>query len=347
MVENKKEREKITTNLDLIFSLNDKLKDFSERMKKIGSEKVKNFDKYKPKNIGSLKDVKPKRPKKFIFIDGGSQEIPLAMDSLYLLCALSLNEKGKKRFNGPHIKSTPEIKKEEPKIVSREGYFRARDVVSLVRENLIFQLAIDEVKNRDPDLIVVDGPLIIRDVFLRFKGLKSFEDFLNSVKELNKVSKKKKVPVIGFVKRPQSKFFIRTKDFSNEISDLRDPVFLDLFLKKGNFFPNPPIGPKVKSFKEVSSKYYYTYFKPREKSEYPPFRVDFNSPALKDHKKWLKWFLENSGPSTNGIPYPLHKVDKEVKVKEILSNHLYKEMKRKIPFDMKYLCKLTWGEKVE
>ena len=68
---------------------------------------------------------------------------------------------------------------------------------------------------------------------------------------------------------------------------------------------------------------------------------------MKDYKGWLKWFLINSGPSTNGIPYMLDKVDKEVKMKEVLSDYLYKQMVRKIPFNMRYLVKLKWGEEVE
>lgn len=339
-----KESKKITTDLDLILALSERLTNFTEKLKKIGNENLKNFERYKPQNVGSLKDVDAKVPSKFIFIDAGSQEIPLAMDSLYMLCALSINEAGGKKFKGPYIKSTPEIRKEESKIVSEEGYLRARDVVSLIRENLIFELAIDEIKTRKPELVVIDGPLIIRDAFLRFKGLSSFDRFLNSVKELGRISEEKNVPVIGFVKRPQSKFYMRINNFPEEISNLRDPVFLDLFLDKGNFFPNPPIVPEVKSFKEISSYYYYTYFKPLGKGIYPPFRIDFNKVALKNYKEWLKWFLDNSGTTTKGIPYMLDKVDKEVKMKEVLSNHLYKEMMRKIPFDMRYLCKLVWGE---
>jgi len=343
-MENKKG---IITNLDLIFSLNEKLDIFSEKIKKIGEKQIKNFEKYKPSGIKSLNGVKPKEPKKFVFIDAGSHEIPLAMDSIYLLSALSINECGEKNFAVPQIKSTPEIKEEEENVLKKEGYLRARDVVSLIRENLIFKLAIDEIKKRKPDLIVIDGPLIIRDAFIRYKGLKSFENFLTSVKELGKLSEKENVPVIGFVKRPQSKFYMRLNNFTEDIINLRDPVFLDLFLKKGDFFPNPPIIPEVKSFKDISSNYYYTYFKPHGNEFNPPFRIDFNKIAIKDYMGWLKWFLKNSGPATKGIPYMLDKVDKEVKVKEVLSNHLYKEMKRKIPFKMRHLCKLNWGENFE
>ena len=346
-MEKKEKSKNITTNLDLILSLNEKLARFSEELKRVGYEKIKSFDKYKPQIIGSLKNIKAKEPNKFVFIDAGSQEIPLAMDSLYLLCALSINEKGEKRFKGPYIKTTPEIREEESDIVSDEGYLRVRDVVSLIREELIFELAVEEIEDRDPDVIVIDGPLIIRDAFLRLKGLNSFKNFLNSVEKLRKLSEKKNIPVIGFVKRPQSKFYIRTQKFPKEISNLRDPVFLDLFLNQGEFFPSPPTIPEVKSFKEISCNYYYTYYKPQDKGLYPPFRIDFNKPALKNYKEWLKWFFDNSGPSTRGLPYMLDKVDKEVKVKEILSNHLYKEMMRKIPFNMKYLCKLQWGEEIE
>jgi len=344
MKENSKELR--TTNVDLIISLNEKLNEFSEKIKKIGTEKLKNFEKYKPLGISSIKNSKTMEPKKFIFIDAGSQEIPLAMDSLYLISALSINERGIKTFEGPYIKSTPEIKEEE-KNIEKEGYLRVRDVISLIRETLIFRLAIEEIGKRNPDVIVIDGPLIIRDAFIRYEKLKSFENFLDTVKKLDKISKEKNIPIIGFVKRPQSKFYMREKNFPEEISNLRDHVFLDLFLKKGEFFPNPPSTPKVKSFKEISSKFYYTYFKTQSRSFYPPFRIDFNEVALKNYKGWLKWLLENSGVSTKGLPYMLDKVDKEVKMRETLSNQLYKEMLRKIPFDMKYLCKLRWGETFE
>jgi len=337
----------IKSDLNLIIELENKLKEISNELEKIGKETLKNIEKYKPKDIGSLNDVESKNPKKYVFIDAGSQEIPLASDSLYLLTALSIDEEGNKRFKGPYIKTTPEIKEEESEIVSDEGYMRARDVVSLIREELIFQLAIEEIKRRDPDVIVIDGPLIIRDAFLRFKDLNSFKKFLKSVEELRIVSEKKDIPVIGFVKRPQSKFYMRIKNIPRPLSDLRDPVFLDVFLNKGDFFPDPPIVPEVKSFKNISKNYYYTYYKPLGRSQYPPFRIDFNKPAMKDYKGWLKWFLINSGPSTNGIPYMLDKVDKEVKMKEVLSDYLYKQMVRKIPFNMRYLVKLKWGEEVE
>jgi len=333
-----------TTNLEAILSLKEKISKISEELERAGYEEIKNIEKYKPQRIGSVISAKAKEPRNIVFIDAGSQEISLAIDSIYLISALAINQDGEKKFKGPYIKTTPEIKEEE--YIDKEGYLRVRDVVSLIRENMIFQLAIEAMKE-NPDIIVIDGPLIIRDAFIRYSGLKAFENFLNSVKELGSLSVEKNIPIIGFVKRPQSKFYVRTKNFPRNISDLRDPVFLDVFLRKGDNFPDPPITPEVKSFKDVSSSYFYTYFKTQEKSIYPPFRIDFNSVAVKNYREWLKWLLKNSGPSTDGIPYMLDKVDKEVKMKEILSNQLYKEMRRKIPLKLKYLCKLKWGEKIE
>ncbi|MCD6477985.1 MAG: DNA double-strand break repair nuclease NurA [Candidatus Aenigmarchaeota archaeon] len=329
------------TNIDIILSLRNQLEDFSKKIKNL--EKY-DFNKFKPKNIGSLANASCKEPKKFTFIDAGSQEIPLATDSLYMISALSINERGGKKFIGPYIKSTPEIIEKEG--IEKEGYLRIRDVVSLIRENAIFQLAIKEIK-RKPDVIVVDGPLIIRDAFIRYGELKSFEAFLESVKKLNDVSVKEGIPVIGFVKRPQSKFYIRKHNLPERISELRDPVFLDMFLNKGEFSPDPPENPMTKSFKDISSNFYYTYFKTQKESIYPLFRIDFNEVALKEYRCWLNWLIKNSGPLTKGIPYMLDRVDKEVKMGEILSRKLYKEIMRRVPPKLRYIYKLTWGEKIE
>jgi len=127
----------IITNLDLIFSLNEKLDIFSEKLKKIGEKQIKNFEKYKPSGIKSLNNVKPKEPKKFVFIDAGSHEIPLAMDSIYLLSALSINECGEKNFAVPQIKSTPEIKEEEENVLKKEIPKFLSDISDIIETHIV------------------------------------------------------------------------------------------------------------------------------------------------------------------------------------------------------------------
>jgi hypothetical protein len=97
-------------------------------------------------------------------------------------------------------------------------------------------------------------------------------------------------------------------------------------------------------FRDQSSKYSYSYFKPHAMSKYPPFRVDFNQCAAKDHEAWLSWLLKNCANSVDGLPYFLHHVDREVKMEKILARSLYNHMKGKVPAKYRHLCKMTWGE---
>lgn len=332
------ENEKPGTNLDVMLSLREGFSGIADRITETG-RLLESAG--KPEGIASLEGIEPSDPKTFTVIDAGSQTIDTAMDTLYFYGALSVDEKNSRRMEGPHIGWLSDLDIEEDNF-DGEGYMRARDAVSLLRESLVLKMAAEEIERRKPDLILLDGPLIIREAYKRFEGMKSFGIFMKALDRLDAVSED--VPVIGFVKRAQSRFFLRGSPLLERHRRLRDPVFLDAYMNKGQYFPSPPTQPNVKFFREQSTRYVYTYFKPQNVSKYPPFRVDFNARAAEKHGAWLAWLLKNSGNSVDGLPYFLHHTDREVRMERILASSLYNHMRGKIPIKYRHLCKLVWGE---
>jgi hypothetical protein len=166
----------------------------------------------------------------------------------------------------------------------------------------------------------------------RLAGMKSerdaWERYRSAVLRLNSESKRKNTSVLGFVKRPRSKYLAQLYGWRGF-----DHVVLSTLLEPGQYYPDPPLSlsdlileKKIiheeeveKIIRMVKPKATYVRFN----SSTPPYRVDFGHHTV-DYKDILGYLY--SIRTRVGIPYIIMKADEETKITKRLIRDLYEDI---------------------
>ncbi|MEM1953268.1 MAG: DNA double-strand break repair nuclease NurA [Candidatus Caldarchaeum sp.] len=205
------------------------------------------------------------------------------------------------------------------------------DRVDVERENMMLELAQRVVREESPDLLVVDGPLVPRPKYTGeyILQLKQFHSLTSGVK------------VVGFVKRPQSRYLSNLP--------LTDRALLSTCLEKFSASPWPPA--MITAFEGVSdTPVRYTYLRLLEEPESGVFRIDMH-PSIDNLTAYeiLSYLAYTSDPQ-KGPPSILMKADEEVKVSRRLVAELYRScfttIASKAEPKLWAPLILRWGERV-
>jgi len=272
--------------------------------------------------------VDPARQREFrsvAAVDGGSGILSFADKEVGFIAAIAVIDDGKQ-----HVRRIA-----KPKILTQqegeeEGEFSDR--LDVERETLLIELA---RKITNVDLLIIDGPLIPRP---KYTG-----EYLLQLKSLIDESEKDGRMLVGFVKRPQSRFLV-TEDFGGK--GLYDRTILSAILERGEAYPWPP---RIRELKSVPPAK-YTYLRLMDPPSPSVFRLDF--PAYLDDEgihDILSYVLRTSDPVL-GVPALLMKADEEVKISKRLVAELYRECFENLVgrFDPKLWSPLAprWGERI-
>ena len=272
--------------------------------------------------------VDPARQREFrsvAAVDGGSGILSFADKEVGFIAAIAVIDDGKQ-----HVRRIA-----KPKILTQqegeeEGEFSDR--LDVERETLLIELA---RKITNVDLLIIDGPLIPRP---KYTG-----EYLLQLKSLIDESEKDGRMLVGFVKRPQSRFLV-TEEFGGR--GFYDRTILSAILERGEAYPWPP---RVRELKSVPAAK-YTYLRLMDPPSPSVFRLDF--PAYLDDEgihDILSYVLRTSDPVL-GVPALLMKADEEVKISKRLVAELYRECFENLVgrLDPKLWSPLAprWGERI-
>ncbi len=267
-------------------------------------------------------------PRRVGVVDGGSNIVSLNAGYLGIVAAMGIVIEDNHVVE--RIVAEPEIVPPRPEdLAMYETIDQVSSVVDKVREAMVFETAC-RLLEKDLDLLVVDGPLIPYGALSKIVTgteyeRRALERYRNAVLELHRRSVGGSTSVIGFVKRPRSKYLHRV--LSTEPSF--DHVLLSRVLREGEFLPDPPrdVPAVAEWFHDVEILELVERIRPRftflrlvESS--PPYRVDFGYLAH-SYRDILSYLY--AARTREGIPYIVMKVDEEVKITRKLLRELYED----------------------
>jgi len=270
-------------------------------------------------------------PSKIVVVDGGSSVIPLNIGYLGLCAAVAVHISGNRVAE--RLVADPIFIPEDPvDIVVYETMDQIMGVVDKVREALVFELAKEALERFNPELLIIDGPLIPYSALAkRVVGTRDEEDALNkyrgAVVELLKASANRGVNVIGFVKRPKSMFLYRLGIINKMIYD---HIYLSRHLKPGEHYPGIPLklpatqqlfhDEQIRKLMEAISPS-FTFM--RFNMQTPPYRIDFGPLNVSFHDILSCLYATRT---REGIPYSIMKADEETKFSRKLIKELYEDV---------------------
>lgn len=318
------EVEEVKTYSEIVVSLREELQRYMEREAEKFSQDMETVD------VESLKPLRvdPARPRSFrkiAAVDGGSGILSFADREVGFIAAIAVIDDGRR-----HVRKIA-----RPKILTQrygedEGDFSDR--LDVERETLLIEVA---RKISNLDLLMVDGPLIPRPKYVG--------EYLLQLRSLIEESEKDNRLLVGFVKRPQSRFLV-AEEFGGK--GFYDRTILSALLEKGEAYPWPP---RIRELKSVPAAK-YTYLRLMDPPSPSVFRLDF--PAYLDDERIhdiLSYILRTSDPVV-GVPALLMKADEEVKISKRLVVELYRECFENLVgrFDPKLWSPLApkWGERI-
>ncbi|MCD6114512.1 MAG: DNA double-strand break repair nuclease NurA [Thermoprotei archaeon] len=267
-------------------------------------------------------------PRRVAVVDGGSNIVSLNAGYLGIVTSLGLVIEGNRVIE--RVIAEPEIIPPTPQELGEyEVSDQIASVTDKVREAKVFETA-TELLSRNPDLLIIDGPLIPYGALGKLivgseTELKALQRYRRAVLTLHKASLGSKVSVVGFVKRPRSRYLRRILNIKSSF----DHITLSSILKEKEFYPNPPSEvPAVtewfheinilKLIREVKPKFTFL----RLTMSMPPFRVDFGH-LTRNYMDILNYLY--STRTREGIPYVIMKADEEVKITRKLLRELYED----------------------
>lgn len=261
-------------------------------------------------------------------VDGGSGVMALNVGYVGVVSAVGIIIEANRVVE--RIVAEPSVIPENPAdLVQFESPSAVESIVDKVREALVFETA-KRIAERGVDLLVVDGPVVPYGALAK-KPLGLHEEevawlrYRSAVLELHKYATRRGVNLVGFVKRPRSKYIARLQNVSGF-----DHVVLSSVLKPGEYYPEPPLGladhlhlfhePEVAEIVgELKPR--ITYLKLTDST--PPSRVDFGHLAV-DYRAVLSYFYATR--TREGVPYVIMKADEEAKITKKLIRELYDDV---------------------
>ncbi len=261
-------------------------------------------------------------------VDGGSSIISLNIGYIGIVASIGIVFEDNRVVK--RITEKPVIVPSDPlELPQYENTSIIGSVVDKVREALVFINA-RRILDEDLDLLIIDGPLIpygaLAKIILRSKSeLEAWRMYHDAVLELHRESSRYDTSIIGFVKRPRSKYLASINGWRNF-----DHVVLSRILSPGEYYPDPPLKLSQRlgliHDREVAElveemKPSTTYI--RMNNSTPPYRVDFGY-LVHDYKMILSYLY--STRTREGIPYPVMKADEETKITRKLIRELYEDI---------------------
>lgn len=260
-------------------------------------------------------------------VDGGSNILSLNIGYIGVVVAVGVLIAGNRIEY--RVLGEPEIVPSDPReLPLYENPDMIGDIADKLREALVFETARRLLKHK-PDLLIVDGPIIPYGALAKKTIGSSSEEYAwkryrESVINLHRESVESEVNVIGFVKRPRSKYISMKLGV-----DGFDHVLLSKYIDSGEYAPDPPweLDYTTEYFheKEVaeiikSIRPRYTYI--RLTSSTPPYRVDI-AHVVRSYREILSYLYRSR--TREGIPYPLMKADEDTKLTRKLVRELYED----------------------
>ncbi len=287
------------------------------KTKEIMSELVKN----------SVKEDFEWKPDKLVVADGGSNLFSLNIGSLGIYGSVAVVIKGNHIID--KLASNITLVPDNP---SHLLYFESTDklmsVTDKLREATVFEQAVKAIEKHEPELAIIDGPLVPYGPISRFKGPLEYEEkaynkYVTALKKLHATAEEKNIPLIGFVKRPMSSYLFKSLGEGFII----DHIILNKFLKPTEFTPSPPQPIPLENIhdeelREIARemKLRYTYFKTT--STMPPFRIDF-SKTVGNPEEIIAYLYHTK--TRDGIPVAIMKADEETKMTKNIIRELYQD----------------------
>ncbi len=312
---------------ELVAKVREKLVEFLSRVPEVSSRKEEKVN-YSRVRGGFVSESSMWAPGRIAVVDGGSNIISLNAGFLGIVASLGIIVEGDRVVR--RVVAEPEIVPSNPEEL---GLYETLDqivsVLDKIREAKVFETA-TKLLNWNPELLIIDGPLIpygaLAKVATELRIEKAaLKRYRGAVIRLHRESLKTKTSVIGFVKRPRSKYLREILGFK----DIYDHVVLSATLREGEYYPNPPMevpaSPEwfheldiVKLVREVKPKFTFI----RMNKSLPPFRVDFGH-LTRGYAEILNYLY--STRTRDGIPYVIMKADEEVKITRKLIRELYED----------------------
>lgn len=261
-------------------------------------------------------------------VDGGSGVVALNVGYVGVVSAVAVVIEGNRVVD--RVVADPLIVPEDPaELPFFESESQVASIVDKVREALVFETA-TRVAEKGVDLLVVDGPLVPYGALAKIVTASRAEErawarYRRAVLALHERTSSGGVSVVGFVKRPRSRYIAR-------LHGLRgfDHVVLSRVLRPGEYYPEPPLDlsmhPElfhdpdvVEIVREVVPR--TTYLRLVESA--PPSRVDFGRLSV-DYRAILSYFY--STRTREGVPFAVMKADEEAKITRKLIRELYDDV---------------------
>lgn len=259
-------------------------------------------------------------------VDGGSGVVALNVGYVGVVSAVGVVVESNRVVE--RVVAEPLVVPEDPgELQLFESVSQVESAVDKAREALVFEVA-RRVAERGVDLLVVDGPLVPygalakRVVAGSVAEEKAWLRYRRAVLDLHEYTAGSRVSVVGFVKRPRSRYIARLRGFRGF-----DHVVLSRTLKPGEYYPEPPLdlGAHLQLFHEPEVAELVSRVRPRvtylRLTDFtPPSRVDFGNLTV-DYKAVLAYLYTTR--TREGIPYVVMKADEEAKITRKLIRELY------------------------
>ena len=280
--------------------------------------------------IGGCKGVSHSMFKRVGVVDGGSNVI--ALNNGYIGVVVSIGLVIEDNHVIYRVVGEPEIVPNDPReLPSYESRELIGSVIDKIREALVFETASKILNRHDVDLLVLDGPLIpygaLAKIITRTRTeYVAWRRYREAVVKMLEESVGGNASVIGFVKRPRSRYLARMFNWNGF-----DHIVLSKTLKPGQYYPDPPM--EIKADEELFHerevldlvervKPRFTYMRFNDST--PPFRIDYGYVTSSDIYRDVLEYLY-SIRTREGIPYIIMKADEETKITRKLIRELYED----------------------
>lgn len=325
----KNEEENIYTYSEVIKAIRNKLKEYFRGLAHIPSEPESIESTYESFILSFNKGVVNREkwfPERVGVVDGGSSVISLNIGYIGIAVALGLIIDNNRVTNRVFIE--PEIVPCKPsEIHLYESIEVIESIIDKIRESLVFETCLKLLEN-NLDLLVIDGPLIPFGALAKIT-IGSLEEtnalmrYRSSVSKLHESLNNRDTSLIGFVKRPRSRYlanYFKLNSF--------DHVFLSNIVKPGEYYPDPPVKYDERMIHDESIAYIVKVVEPsftymRFTYSTPPYRIDFGS-LKTSYRNVLSYLYHNR--TREGIPYIVMKADEEAKITRKLIRDLYEDV---------------------
>jgi len=261
--------------------------------------------------------------------DAGNNGVDLRSAFAPLYVSVAVATRARSIVDEPIVKSgKPEIWGDEYKPEERE---------SMLAMKLQFDVTLEAIDKWEPQYVLLDGPILLHwglmpGIDATEEYWQDFKDTASSAMKLLHECYKRKIPVVGFVKRTRmAALGGKFKDEMPKAKSIRDTALLDLVLRLGQYALLEEIQPKggiVNQYRlagedsglsnneiEDLTNFHSAYIRTALTT---PFRLELPQYCLKNLDEIACLLYTTS--EENGIPFAIHEADRLTKVTTAISN---------------------------